>query len=225
MPEHESLEVLRRIRSGADTNAVLNHVKDGNILLQLALVPESRFRYDFPYIAEMPAALVESDSPYLHSPIYELTFTRPSLSQQSTTSKGIALQLRIDASPFVEKSHVSEVDHLFLKPFHAAEIIDPRLNAVKPSLWTSVNTDDSLMRKLLGFYFLYEYSSFPSFHKDYFLEDMAAQRQTFCSSLLVNAVLAYACVCNFPHAAKTRAILNLPILLSRVQESCGVLEP
>lgn len=83
---------------------------------------------------------------------------------------------------------------LYLKPYHAAELVEPLLSSVKPSLWTSVCSDDELMRRLLSVHFLYQYPTFTAFHKDYFLKDMAAHRQNFCSTLLVNAVLAYSCV-------------------------------
>ncbi|RFN54941.1 zn(2)-c6 fungal-type DNA-binding domain protein [Fusarium flagelliforme] len=38
----------------------------------------------------------------------------------------------------------------YLKPYLAAEIVDPRLDQVKPA-WTNVSTDDDLMRRLLRF--------------------------------------------------------------------------
>jgi hypothetical protein len=50
------------------------------------------------------------------------------------------------------------------------------------------------MRDLLNVFFRCEYLFASVFQKDYFLEDMAAQRQDFCSSLLVNITLAYSCV-------------------------------
>ncbi|EXK23623.1 hypothetical protein FOMG_19616 [Fusarium oxysporum f. sp. melonis 26406] len=37
---------------------------------------------------------------------------------------------------------------------------------------------------------LYEYPEFPFLHKDSFLEDLVTSRRRFCSSLLVNEVLA-----------------------------------
>ena len=55
------------------------------------------------------------------------------------------------------------------------------------------------MRDLLAAYFTHEYHSWPVFHKDHFLEDMASsqkeeRRTSCCSSLLVNVTLAFACV-------------------------------
>lgn len=44
------------------------------------------------------------------------------------------------------------------------------------------------------------------FQKDSFLQDMAAQRQDFCSSLLVDVTLVYSCVWHF-HASQKMALL------------------
>ncbi|KAJ3473207.1 hypothetical protein NLG97_g10449 [Lecanicillium saksenae] len=52
------------------------------------------------------------------------------------------------------------------------------------------------MRELLEIFFRCEYQFTSAFHKDYFLDDLAAGKTEFCSSLLVNIVLAYASVCN-----------------------------
>jgi hypothetical protein len=38
----DSLDILRRIRSGASVESIVNHVKIGDLLVQLAAVPESK---------------------------------------------------------------------------------------------------------------------------------------------------------------------------------------
>ena len=83
---------------------------------------------------------------------------------------------------------------LYLEPFHAAEFVDPLLSDAKPSLWTSICQDARLMRHLLAVFLRYEYQYTAVFHKDHFLVDMIAQRHEYCSSLLVNIMLGYACV-------------------------------
>lgn len=50
------------------------------------------------------------------------------------------------------------------------------------------------MRDLLHNYFLTDYQMHPLFHKDYFLRDLLTGNTCFCSSVLVNAILAYVCV-------------------------------
>lgn len=94
------------------------------------------------------------------------------------------------------KSHTgSHLASPYLMPFHASRVVEPLLTDAKPSLWTEVCKDDALMRDLLGVWFCCEYSFASIFQKDLFLEDMASQNEDFCSSLLVNAVLAYCSVC------------------------------
>ncbi|KAJ4226248.1 hypothetical protein NW759_004832 [Fusarium solani] len=183
LPERDAQDILKRIRSGTDVEAVLNQVKAGDLLLQVALVPETRLRYEFPYRSEMPADYAQ-DNPYLGSLIYEAA----SLYSAPQTSEHVSPRLMTDLGSDEQQS-------LYLKPFHAAHVVEPLLSNVKPSLWTPVCNDDALMRDLLSVLFRCEYQFTAAFQKDLFLEDMAARRKDFCSSLLVNIVLAYACVC------------------------------
>ncbi|KAG5802723.1 hypothetical protein H9Q74_008189 [Fusarium xylarioides] len=39
--EEESLSIIRRIKSGQDVRTVLRHLQDGDLLLQVALVPQT----------------------------------------------------------------------------------------------------------------------------------------------------------------------------------------
>jgi Fungal Zn(2)-Cys(6) binuclear cluster domain len=180
-PHAEANQIFKRIRNGADAESILRYIEEGDLLLQLSLVPETRYRYEFPFIQEMPTLLRRPDNPYLHSLVYEWT------SKDSSSAQ-------ISVSP----SDVGAVEYqsVYLKPYHAADIIDHRLNAVKPSSWTGVSDNDGLMRELIAAYFKYEHLWLTFFQKDYFLEDMAANRDRFCSSLLVNAILACGCVCS-----------------------------
>lgn len=58
LPEGEAQHVLKRLRSGTDVGALVSHIRDGDLLVQMALEPESRFRYDFPCRPEMPEELL-----------------------------------------------------------------------------------------------------------------------------------------------------------------------
>lgn len=81
-----------------------------------------------------------------------------------------------------------------MKPFHAAIVEDPVLESVKPSIWTNVTANDALMRDLLGAYFLREHTWYTDINTNLSLDDMALGTTDCCSSLLVNALLAFACV-------------------------------
>lgn len=217
LPDREAQYVLQSLRSGSGVKAILNQVKAGDLLLQLAVSPETRFRYEFPYRTEMPQDFV-IDNPYLDSLIYEAASLyspsqQPKPSESTSTSRISGLRS-------------TEYRSLYLKPFHAAEVIEPRLSSARPSLWTTICDDDVLMRDLLGVFFRCEYHFTAAFQKDYFLEDMIAQKEDFCSPLLVNVTLAYSCVQCSPPFLKAPARLisvlhRLPTTGSRTAPSTG----
>ncbi|KAF5506420.1 Nitrogen assimilation transcription factor nit-4 [Colletotrichum siamense] len=180
LPEEAAQDVFQRIRSGADATTIVNHVEAGDLLLQMAVTPETRLRYDFPYRSEMPEIYIQNN-PYLNSFIYEAA------SLYSAHGQGRPSHATASGS--------QELQSVYTKPFHAAQVVEPRLSDAKVSWWTNVCDDDSLMRDLLRALFRCEYQFSAAFQKDLFLEDLVAQKQDFCSSLLVNITLAYACVC------------------------------
>ncbi|KAK1452446.1 hypothetical protein CMEL01_16762 [Colletotrichum melonis] len=183
LPEAAAQDVFQRIRSGTDAATIVNLVQGGDLLLQMALAPETRLRYDFPYRSEMPGIYTQNN-PYLDSFIYEAV-SLYSVHEPSSLSAATS-----DRS--------QELQSIYVKPFHAAQIVEPRLSDAKISWWTSVCDDNSLMRDLLKAWFRCEFQFSAAFQKDLFLGDLAAQKQDFCSSLLVNIVLAYACICYPP---------------------------
>jgi len=169
-PDIDAVGILRRIRQGGDVQEILDHVKAEDLLLQLALAPESRRRrYEFPYVSSKPPRLLSTDNIYLKSLLYEVTFNPNS-------------------------TYSTQLQSPYLKPYHAVQIAEPLLSEVLCSRWTSVISDDKLFRRLLGSFFLHCYAEWHPFHKDLFLEDMAVRKNRFCSSLLVNSVLATTCV-------------------------------
>lgn len=153
--------------------------------MELAVAPETRFRYEFPHRAEMPAEYIV-DNPYLSSTLYKAASLYDDTSSLTRHNAAASDQ------------ETTELQSLYLKPFHAAHMVDPRLSDARPSMWTAVCDDDVLMRDLLAVWFRCEYQFTSACQKDYFPEDMVAKRQDFCSSLLVNIVLAYACVGDGP---------------------------
>ena len=70
LPDQDADNVLQRIRSGTEITKVLNQVHTGNILLQMAVTPETRFRYELPYRPDIPEEYFP-DNLYLKSMIYE----------------------------------------------------------------------------------------------------------------------------------------------------------
>lgn len=179
--------ILKRIRQGDDVETVARHLSYGDVLLQVALVPETRYRYVFPILTEMPAALNTPENPYLRSLLYEWTMSDEDESGDFTTPA-------ITAGPGPTQEEESPGNDPYLKPWHAADIVDIHLSVASPSKWTNACGDDDLMRRLIGRYLILEYSAHAYFQKEYFLEDMLKMRDRLCSPLLVNTVLAVACV-------------------------------
>ena len=185
----DSQDILRMIQAGDSADTILRRLNEADLLLQVSLVPETRLRFAFPYTPTMPAALVPNNR-YFDTLLYEAT----SLNTSQNSMTGGDQALATAASPLSSQPGFGASRHLspYLKPYHAAKLVEPRLDSVKPSEWTSVSSNDSFMRSLLENYFFYEYSFPPFFQKDYFLDDMAKHQHRYCSSLLVNAVLAHA---------------------------------
>lgn len=59
--------------------------------------------------------------------------------------------------------------------------------------WTAVTSDGALVEHLLALYFCWEYPIFATVSKEHFMEDYRKGSTRYCSSLLVNALLALAC--------------------------------
>lgn len=66
----------------------------------------------------------------------------------------------------------------------------PKLNNQS---WTAVTTDAKLVEHLLALYFCWEYPIFATVSKEHFMEDFRKGYTRYCSSFLVNALLALAC--------------------------------
>jgi hypothetical protein len=185
MPDRDATGILHRMRAGADIKSILRHIKEGNLLLQLSLTPETKLRYTFPYLNAMPKALLFHDNSYLNTALYDVSF----LNEMNGTISG-------GAGPGQPSSNLVHSHSAYLSPYHAATIVDPRLQAAKASNWTTVIHDDGLFRSLLHSYLFHEYPYYPTLQKDSFLQDLARGKKNFCSAALVNAVLAEACVSN-----------------------------
>jgi len=75
-----------------------------------------------------------------------------------------------------------------------SNLVDQPLYSVRAKPWTRVTDDDYLVSHLISLYFTWEHPFFVRFDKELFLEDMIEERSTFCSPLLMNAILAHAAV-------------------------------
>jgi len=215
-PLKEAEDVFQRIRKGADAGSILRHVSCGDVLIQLALVPEARYRYEFPYRSEMPVFLEAPDNPYLDSEIYSYVLrSSPSPASAHHSERRLLPAVTDTPSPSVTPDPGEDYQRdPYLKPYHAASVIHPCLDTVKPSEWTSVSSDDTLMRKFLHDYFLYEHGWNTFVHMDLLLDDMANKRHRFCSELLVNAILCVGCVSSFSPPNQSPLTRRCPMFMS-----------
>ncbi|KAM0553309.1 hypothetical protein ACHAPJ_007322 [Fusarium lateritium] len=175
----EALDIVYRIQAGVDAETLARQLTTADLLLQVQLEPETRSRYSFIYSPMMPAYLQTLTNPFIRSLIHEWS------------DRDDASSIASPALPERDLGYRAQ----YLRPHHAATIVDSRLDEIVPSKWTTVDAGDNTMRELIRAYFLQEYDWFTFFHKDYFLDDMISGYNTFCSPLLVNAVLAVGCQC------------------------------
>lgn len=56
--------------------------------------------------------------------------------------------------------------------------------------WTQVTSDAALIEHLMSLYFCWEYPIFASLSQSHFLADFRSGKENYCSSLLVNSILA-----------------------------------
>ncbi|KAM0457974.1 hypothetical protein ACHAO4_002695 [Trichoderma viride] len=183
--DKDAMTMFNLVRQGVDPKYLLKQMKECDFVFQLAVVPESRRRYQFPYLPTMPIRLQTPDNPYLKSVLYETVFLQPDEDSSDEESDSDSADTRL-----------GRYRNVYMRPYHAAEVLDPLIDLVKPSEWTAVIADDRLMRALLRAYLLHEYPTFPVFHKDIFFQAMINHDKRFCSSLLVNVLLAEACHCH-----------------------------
>ncbi|KAM0414561.1 hypothetical protein ACHAPT_013595, partial [Fusarium lateritium] len=137
--------VLAKIRRGENVDDIARQIEYGDLLLQTSLMPETSYRYEFPLYPHIPSRLLQHPNPYLCSMIYELT-----------TPSTATPQTQPSTPP-------AEIHTPYLKPYHAAEVIDAQLSAVVPSRWTTVCSDDALMRRLLTAFFLQDHDWWTAF--------------------------------------------------------------
>jgi hypothetical protein len=99
-----------------------------------------------------------------------------------STASGSSFGETIDTSTFAQFS-ASESDQPERDDFQFQD----------PSNWTSVTADSDMVEHLMSLYFSWEYPIFAGLSKRHFLHDFNSGRRRYCSSLLVNAILAVGC--------------------------------
>ncbi|PVH99462.1 hypothetical protein DM02DRAFT_643005 [Periconia macrospinosa] len=201
--EQDANYILNRLRAGIDVTSILTQVRDGNLLMQLSLVPDTHRKYAFPYSSRIPTYLSSFKNPYFDSLVFKAAF-----SPSDTGSSAVLQRQPARGNKRQSVADAEEYPSAYVVPYHAAQMVEPVLEKITAESWTRVIHDNKLIRHLLRSYFCYPHASGPFVHKDLFLGDMAAGRTRFCTPLLVNALLANAAQ-TFP-AAANRSKIWLP---------------
>ncbi|KAK9420218.1 hypothetical protein SUNI508_06747 [Seiridium unicorne] len=174
--DDDAAMISRRIRSGEDVEQLVRSVQEGDLLLQLSLRPEWKFRYDFPSnFQQMPSNLSRWPNPYLES---KCLLRWP----DSPATNG--------DSPSIDE--VAHEDRMYVVPYHAAGLADHRLDMIDLTRYTTIVKDKALLRSLLEIYLLCEHPFDSFFHADVFLDDLTRGEGHHCAPVLINAVLAAA---------------------------------
>lgn len=122
----------------------------------------------------------------------------------ATTASGITLELMTrypvaypTLLPFDVKS--IDVEAIVASPVPSREKIeypycDGRLSHLDISKWTNIQLGSKLAARLISNYLRMDHPLLGLFDADLFLRDLVSVQHNFCSSMLVNAVLAWSCV-------------------------------
>lgn len=81
-----------------------------------------------------------------------------------------------------------------LSPMHVSF-----LNQVDITSWTSLPIPNQIAVQVIALYLNNDYQVIPLFNMDLFLRDLSRNQPYFCSSLLVSALLGWACVSEMIH--------------------------
>ncbi|KAF5678484.1 NirA-like nitrate assimilation regulatory protein [Fusarium heterosporum] len=138
--------------------------------------------------------------------------TRPEMGQQSPWHSSFHSQTgstRSSSHPDIMNWNIHNRVGSWAEGMHPDQMSDglPRFHGVEKILsplkgpelrkptasWTVITNDSTLVQHLLALYFCWEYPTFASLSKEHFLHDFQDTRNRYCSSILVNALLALGC--------------------------------
>ncbi|OTB06793.1 hypothetical protein M426DRAFT_9225 [Hypoxylon sp. CI-4A] len=187
-PDAVSLDILRRLKSirnqaegpsdPVDVLAVVKKtleddpllpVKISNRQLMAGLIPETQQTPDVPSMAQgdTPSTSAATGGPSEGTPMSGIT---PTLLETSDSGTG-------SFEP--------------LQSMHT--IVDDRLKSIDFQRWTNVPITNELAAMLVSLYLEIDHPWCPLFDADLFLDDCVQGKTHFCSTLLMNSLLAWTC--------------------------------
>ncbi|KAJ8108843.1 hypothetical protein OPT61_g7887 [Boeremia exigua] len=228
-PEHEAIEILRRIRSNSPDvppsqriQELADFVRHGDPITQQQLhTPSlgsiSNLERDTTHPVTLPPLRQALDAPgtlpsfNLPFPVISpMGFDGPATQRRRHTHD---LSARSDSQNSLPRP--TSIEAILHTPSNAAVddlAADPRLGYI--SSWTRVTDDTGFLAHLFTIWTEREHVYYHFLDREAFLADMSCSRSDFCSELLVNVVLTSACF--HSSAVKDR---NKPLSINSIQTS------
>jgi hypothetical protein len=213
LPEDEALAAHRQLRSTSNLADALSSLqgsmhgrhRPSSIRTAQAISPPTSSSLEFELTVRHPIAyptLFPLDIPSLSAdprlrPVQRsqglLEGSSPSDTMSPSTSSS---NDQSGATPSDRPSIKQEED---IGP-HRDKYCDERLHQLQIGYWTGVSIEDEVAASAISHYLKGNHAIFGFFDPDLFIQDLIAHQHNYCSSFLVNALMAHACVSTSPIA-------------------------
>ncbi|KAF2703392.1 hypothetical protein K504DRAFT_177266 [Pleomassaria siparia CBS 279.74] len=203
-PEQEAQEILRRIRNNPSETTptqriqeLADFVRHGDLLIQPSFRPPTQHFSSSANSVTLPPLRLALDSPSSDPRAYSQSLPYPNIMsmghdgpspQRRRHASDADVSASSDSPP--SQSRPSPIEAILHKPRppNPHSLSDQRLASVRK--WTTVVHDDNLLCILMSAWHSWEYKYHHFLDWDNLLDDMSTGQTNFCSSLLINAILA-----------------------------------
>ncbi|KJZ68893.1 hypothetical protein HIM_11715 [Hirsutella minnesotensis 3608] len=180
LPVSDAIQMLDKVRHETDALRIMSTLRE-----QTALLSKER---------SSRAQELQSQNPTAYPwnfPLGTLTVSRGSRSKKSTPDSQNAPESTKDSA----SKHIESLDQgKAHEKWHEPDLCDPRLRSVHIARWSNVGIDNLLAVRCISLYLVTDHPLLGHFDPELFISDLVSGRREFCSSLLVNALLYWACV-------------------------------
>lgn len=187
--DSEAQEILRRMRGSDDVSDVVSLIRDSSVLL-----PKIPYSSDSSPLTQYSRGATDLQSPSEEGGPAK----RRRQSRSIYSSSQEADRSRYTRSGEADRSITSGANSNISNSSSSANTPSGHLHTpiynVPAKPWTTVSDNPALISHLISLYFAWSHPFYNFIEKDLFLSDMIHSQKTYCSALLVNAVLTQACV-------------------------------
>jgi hypothetical protein len=214
-PDDVAKETLHRIRRGASPRGLLNATENKGLIYRPPSPHSTDRSFLPPTLSFLEYELVVSHSNAYPS-LIPLEVAAVDLKLLGLTSSGIVSTKKgrqgghsdtlsqNGSNPIPASKRVTKVESLYgltINPNlirsgrseHMRNYVDDRLARFEINRWTRVPVTNQFDASAISLYFTTDHAFLGFFDTDLFLNDLVDSRDRFCSSLLVNALLAWSC--------------------------------